>query len=85
MRGGSHSLRHPGQQPPGADLVDPLVGRKLGRNPVNDAAADQKVGRCRLMDVSIMVVNSSAADQVARAWASSVMIVPVGGSSAQRE
>jgi hypothetical protein len=52
--------------PAAIENFDPIVGRDLWLDPVNDPAADQKIGGCGLMDVAVMVVNSSAADQVAR-------------------
>jgi hypothetical protein len=50
----------------GIENFDPIVGCNPWPDPVDDPAADQKIGGCGLMDVAVMVVNSSAADQVAR-------------------
>ena len=50
----------------GVENFDPIVSRNLRCDPFDDPTVDQKIGGCRLMDVAVMVVNPSAADQVAR-------------------
>jgi len=46
----------------GLDDLDPVVGRDVRRDPLDDGAADQEVGGCGLVDVAVVVVDPSAAD-----------------------
>ncbi len=49
----------------GGENFDPVFGCNFWGDPFDSPTVDQKIGSCGLMDVPIMVINPSAADQVA--------------------
>ena len=46
------------------DDLDAIGRRDRGRDPLDGLTIDEKIGDCRLMDVAVMVVDASAADQI---------------------
>ena len=62
---GVHEARHD-ELARGIDDFDAGVSRQVWPDPLDPLAADQDIGLSRLMDVAIMVVDATAADQNAR-------------------